>query len=147
MTRLEKAETLKKKGYTYNSKTGKIFGVRGNEIINLRNDGYIQLTFKIDKNYVLLGHHFAYYMTYGNVDFIELDHENRIKSDNRISNLRISNRKQQTQNRNSKGYYYDKINNKYLSRINYLGKDIFLGRYNTEEEAREAYIKAKQIYH
>ena len=147
MTRLEKAELLKSKGYTYDPETGKIYGVRGKEITNKRNDGYIQLTFVKNKPYVLMGHHFALYMIYGNVDFIELDHQNRIKDDNRICNLRILTRSEQLQNRNSKGYYYDKINKKYVCRINYIGKDIFLGRYATEQEAREAYLNAKQKYH
>lgn len=147
MTRLEKCKILEPKGYKYNPKTGQIFGVRGKEITNKRNDGYIQLTFVTDKSYVLLGHHFAWYMSGRDMDFIELDHDNRNKSDNRICNLRILTRSEQLQNRDSKGYYWDKINKKYLSRINYMGKDIFLGRFNTEQEARETYINAKKKYH
>lgn len=147
MERIEKCKILESKGYTYNPETGQIFGSKGKEIINKRNDGYIQLTFVMDKPYVLLAHHFAWYMSGRDMDFIELDHDNRNKSDNRISNLRILTRSEQLQNRNSKGYYYDKLTGKYLSRINYNGKDIFLGRFNTEVEAREAYINAKKKYH
>ena len=42
MTRLEKCVILKEKGYSYDKKTGKIYGIRGNEIVGKRN-GYIFL--------------------------------------------------------------------------------------------------------
>jgi hypothetical protein len=145
MTRLEKCELLKSKGYTYDKETGKIFGIYGKEIKN-KSDGYINLV--SDGNFKkLYGHHFAWYMTYGNVDFIELDHHNTIKTDNRICNLRISNRFQQTQNTNAKGYSWNKNNKKYVSQIMVNRKLIFLGYYNTEEEARNAYLEAKKKYH
>jgi hypothetical protein len=141
MTRLEKCEWYKNKGYTYNSETGKIFGIYGKEIISKSKSGYIHIGGR------LYGHHYAWYMTYGNVDFIELDHINTNPSDNRICNLRISNRNQQTQNRNSKGYYWDKNKNKWRSEIVYYGKRNKLGYFNTEEEARNAYLQAKEKYH
>jgi hypothetical protein len=141
MTRLEKCELLKSKGYTYDPETGKIYGVRGKEIIRKDNDGYIRL------NYDLFGHHFAWYMVYGNVDFIELDHKNRTRSDNHIDNLRISNRSQQNQNTNAKGYYWHKSRNKWRSNIMINNKQIHLGYFNTEEDAKNAYIKAKEKYH
>lgn len=139
MTRLEKCELFKSKGYTYNPQTGKIYGVYGKEINNTDKNGYINL-----KNN-LLGHHFAWYMTYGNVDFVELDHEDRDPSNNRIDNLRISNRPQQNQNRNCRGYYRN--NNKWRVVIvsNHIRKHI--GLFDTEEEARQAYLQAKQKYH
>jgi hypothetical protein len=107
MTRLEKAELLKSKGYTYDPDTGKIYGVKGNEIIGKNTNGYIFLMNG------LLGHHFAWYIIYGNVDFIELDHINRVRFDNRISNLRIVNRLENQQNKNGKGYYWCNNKNKW----------------------------------
>ena len=142
MTRLQKCELLKSKGYTYDPDTGKIYGTKGFEIIGKHKKGYILL-----RN-GLLGHHFAWYMTYDNVDFIELDHENRIRHDNRIDNLRISNRSEQGQNRsNVKGYSWNKTKNKYQSYIKLNGKKISLGYYHKEEEARQAYLLAKEKYH
>ncbi len=76
-----------------------------------------------------------------------IDHINRNKSDNRLENLRIVNCQQNGFNRNSKGYYFHKKNKKYQSNI-YINKEkIYLGEFNTEEEARQAYLDAKQIYH
>ena len=138
MTRLEKAELLKSKGYTYDPDTGKIYGVKGNEIIGKNTNGYIFLMNG------LLGHHFAWYIIYGNVDFIELDHINRVRFDNRISNLRIVNRLENQQNKNGKGYYWCNNKNKWRGQITINKKKKHLGYFNTEEEARNAYIEAKK---
>ena len=141
MTRLEKCEWYKNKGYTYNAENGKIYGIYGKEIISKSEYGYIHIGGR------LYGHHFAWYMSGKNMDFIELDHENRDRSDNRICNLRITNRLKQSQNRSAKGYYWDKDRNKWRAEIVYDGKRIRLGRFNTEEEARNAYLQAKEKYH
>jgi hypothetical protein len=86
-------------------------------------------------------------MTYGNVDFVELDHKNRIKNDNRIDNLRIVSSQQNSFNKNSKGYFFDKASNKWRAQIQVEGKRFYLGLFNTEEEARQAYLQAKEKYH
>lgn len=145
MNRLDKCQILKEKGYTYNSETGKIYGIFGKEITGKDKSGYIVITSNHIKGQ-LLGHHFAYYMFYKNVDFIELDHINRIKNDNRILNLRISNRSQQNQNTNAKGYTKTKYN-KFAAQIIVDYKHIWLGTFDTEQEARQAYLEAKKIYH
>ncbi len=145
MTRLEKCEFLKSKGYTYNPETGKIYGVYGKEIKRKDNNGYIILK----QNYIqnLFAHHFAWYMVYGNVDFDRLDHKNTNPSDNRIFNLRIVTNQENAFNTNAKGYMWDENRKKWLSRIMFNGKNIYLGSYNTEEEARQAYLLAKEKYH
>jgi uncharacterized protein YxeA len=141
MTRLQKCEFLKSKGYDYDPDTGKIFGVKGKEIIGKHCAGYILLMNG------LLGHHFAWYMTYGNVDFIELDHKNRIRYDNKIDNLRILTRSEQRQNSTHKGYSWNKIKNKYQSYIKINGKKKSLGYFYLEEDAKNAYLRAKEKYH
>ena len=141
MTRLEKCELLKSKGYTYNPETGKIYGMFGKEIKRLSDDGYINL----DNN--LRGHHFAWYWVYGNVDFEQLDHINRIKNDNRISNLRDVTHAENQLNRFGKGYGWFKNKNKWRSYIQTNKLYKHLGYFNTEEEARQAYLQAKEKYH
>ena len=146
MNRLQKCELLKSKGYTYNPETGKIYGVKGTEIIRRNKNGYILINNK-NMQGQLLGHHFAYFMSYGNVDFNRLDHKNTIPSDNRISNLRVLTHQQNMFNTNAKGYTWDKVTNKWMSKITLNGKTIYLGRYKTEEEARQSYLLAKEKYH
>ena len=147
MTRLEKCEILKEKGYTYNPETGKIFGLYGKEIISKSKSGYIQLFLKIDKPYLLYAHHFAWYMVYGNTDFEILDHINRNKSDNSIDNLRIVTSQQNHFNINAKGCSWDKRRNKWQSQIHIDDKTIYVGAFNTEQEAHKAYLEAKKKYH
>jgi hypothetical protein len=142
MTRLEKAQLLKERGYTYDKETGKIYGIRGKEITNVDKVGYKYVGY-----FKLAQHHYAWFITYGNVDFIELDHIDNNPSNNHISNLRISNRNQQNQNKNPKGYYFMKSINKWGSFIQYDKKRIYLGYFNTEEEARNSYLEAKKKYH
>jgi hypothetical protein len=142
MTRLEKCELLKSKGYTYNPNTGKIFGMFGKEITNRDKEGYVILSVV-----GLKGHHYAWYMTYGNVDFEHLDHKDRNTSNNKIKNLRIITNSQQRQNSKSKGYGWHKVNKKWYSSICFDAKRIHLGYYKTEDEARDAYIEAKKKYH
>jgi hypothetical protein len=146
MTRLERCEILKSKGYTYDPETGKIYGVFGKELKN-KIQGYISISGGNNFKGNLLGHHYAYFMTYGHVDFDRLDHFNRIKTDNRISNLRILTNQQNSFNTNAKGYCWDKQYQKWRAYIMLNGKQIHLGRFNTEEEARQSYLKAKEKIH
>ena len=148
MTRLEKCKLAVEKGIKYDPDTGKIYGVRGAETTRKETNGYILIQLDLNKKtYNLLGHHYAYFMTYGNVDFEMLDHINRNKNDNRISNLRIVTKSQNQQNRDDKGYCWVKSRNKWYARIMVNGKRKHLGYYEKEKDAQQAYINAKQIYH
>ncbi len=147
MTRLEKCEILKSKGYTYDPETGKIFGVYGKELKS-KSLGYISIDGGNNFKGNLLGHHYGWYMTYGHVDFKELDHFNRIRNDNRISNLRIVTNQQNQFNRSDvKGYTWNKRDQKWKAYLKLNGKYIHLGLFKTEEEARQSYLEAKKIYH
>jgi hypothetical protein len=146
MTRLEKVEYLKEKGYSYDPETGKIFGVRGKEL-KAKFLGYIVIGGNNNFKGKVLGHHFAWYMTYGNLNFIMLDHINQNRQDNRISNLRMVTNQQNSFNTNAKGYYWHKKNKKWRSKIHVNGKRIYLGYFNTEIEARQSYLEAKKIHH
>jgi hypothetical protein len=147
MNRLDKCIALKEKGYTYDKDTGKIYGIYGKEITNKNTKGYIQITINTDKKYILYAHHYAYYMTYGNVDFELLDHINQNTSDNRICNLRILTNQQNQFNTKSKGYTWYKRDNKWLAQITINQKNIHLGYFNNKEEAHQAYLNAKKNYH
>lgn len=83
-----------------------------------------------------------------------IDHINCIKTDNRIENLRASDRYTNQQNTYAmstgcglKGARYDKSRDLWMSSIRVYKKRIFLGRFKTKEEAHEAYKEAAKKYH
>ena len=76
-----------------------------------------------------------------------IDHIDLKKSNNHISNLRVVNQSQNNTNNNCKGCYWCNTRKKYISRIVSNGKTIYLGQYDTEEEARKCYLENKKIYH
>jgi len=77
-----------------------------------------------------------------------IDHINGDKLDNRVENLRITTHQGNQQNQTkAKGYYWNNEKNKWRASIGINGKLIHLGYYDTEEEAHEAYLRAKPIYH
>ena len=147
MTREEKCQLAKTRGYSYNVETGQVVNKHGKQI-KKNVQGYTTIQMKVaDKIFYLYGHHFAWWSTYNECVF-ELDHINGIRNDNRIENLRSVTRQQNQWNRTTaKGYYWDKVKNKWRAELKLNRKKIYLGRYNTEQEAHKAYLEAKQIYH
>lgn len=90
-----------------------------------------------DKLY--FAHRIAWFLYYGKFPKDQLDHINHDGTDNRISNLREATTKQNHQNRkNAKGYYFDKGHQKWRAEIKINYKRIYIGLYNTEEEAKQA---------
>jgi hypothetical protein len=146
MTRLEKCEILKERGYTYNPTNGKIYNPKGKEITGKNRDGYIVLNPKFFQGSIRM-HHFAWYCVYGNVDFNMLDHINTVRTDNRISNLRIVTEQQNCFNRNIKGYSWNKNSKKWQSEIMVNAEKKYLGCFDTIQEAKRAYLEAKKMYH
>ena len=72
---------------------------------------------------------------------LEIDHINGNRLDNRKSNLRICDHRQNTRNRTTaKGYSFLKDRNQWQARVQRNGKNIFLGNYNEESDARKAYL-------
>ena len=66
-----------------------------------------------------------------------IDHINGKRADNRIENLRWVTREQNYWNNKGKGYCFN--SGKFQAKIRQNGKTIYLGRYDTPEEARKAY--------
>jgi hypothetical protein len=145
MTRLEKCEIIKSKGFTYDFETGEIYNKHGKLITKKSTTGYIVINGNTKFKGELYGHHFAWYMFYGNVDFEILDHINMDRSDNRITNLRIVSYQQNRFNTKAKGYCFK--NNAWVASIGINGGEVYLGRYKTKEEAKIAYLEAKKIHH
>ena len=104
-----------------------------------------------EKHYLL--HRVNYYIhnpewdIYDASKYNQIDHIDRNRSNNHISNLRVVTCSENCQNQVGKGYYYHKIKNKYVARIVTNGKIKYLGYHDTPEEARDAYLKAKKEQH
>ena len=146
MTREEKIKLAIEKGITYNPISGKVFGVKGNEIIR-KIDGYVNIHIThCGKDYKLKAHQLAYYIEYGKI-VEQIDHKDGDRSNNKIDNLREVTHQQNQFNRNAKGYSFNKKLKKYRAYITTDKVQLHLGYYNTEQEARKAYLDAKKIYH
>jgi len=108
-------------------------------------DGYVKTTShpQVEPHRLFLDGNFKY------------DHINRNRLDYRKENLRPCNKSQNMANskiskRNSSGYKgvsFDPSRNNWRAVICKRGKYITIGRYNTKEEAAEAYnLKAKELF-
>ncbi len=69
------------------------------------------------------------------------------RANNNLSNLRMVTNGQNQWNQDTKGYSWNKHNQKWQAQIMKDGKKIYLGNFLKEEEARQAYLDAKEIYH
>jgi hypothetical protein len=107
-------------------------------------DGYI-LNFVKGKIY--REHRLIWMYVYGEMPNGMLDHINRIKSDNRIENLRIVSFSENRQNIGKlsnnksgfKGVWFHKVNKNWCASISVDKKNCHIGSFATKEEAYEAY--------
>lgn len=145
----EKLKIFKEKGYTYDPVTGLVTSHKGKIIKNL-SKGYIQMgtSFNNIQIRITVGQ-YGWYIMYDEVPNV-IDHCDRNKTNNKIYNLRNVTSQQNSFNTDTLGYYKrndTKSGKQYISRIHIDGKTISLGCYNTPEEAHQAYLDAKKIYH
>ena len=149
MTTLERCQLAKERGYTYCSVSGELKGVRGNVMIAKSVNGYSYVRLTIEgKGYNILGHRLAWFLYYGTLPTNSIDHIDGNKSNNKIENLRdVTAQENQWNRTTAKGYVWKKNRNKFESQISINGKTKFLGSFQTEQEARNSYLKAKEIYH
>ena len=116
--------------------------------------GYLQVGFSIDGvKYKALVHRVAFAIHHGYwCDFV--DHENNIRDDNRIENLRDSTSSGNNANRNCapgryglKGVYLHVCTGRYFSQIGYEGKTQYIGIFDDPLEAARAYdMKAIELH-
>ena len=72
-----------------------------------------------------------------------VDHIDRNKLNNSLDNLRWVTRSQNCRNKTGvKGWSFDKRRNKYLARYMLNYKRVHIGHFDTEQEARVAYLNA-----
>jgi hypothetical protein len=95
-----------------------------------------------------LTHRLAWLYIHGKFPLNDLDHINRIRTDNRLCNLREATRAENLQNRsNVKGVYWHKRAKKWLAQIKANKKHFYLGLHENFEDARQAYIDASLQLH
>jgi hypothetical protein len=147
----------------YEPETGIFNRIRKNGVLEnccqhadvLANKKYTKI--RID-GYDYMAHRLAWLYVYGSWPNQLIDHINGIKTDNRIANLRdVSNQLNQQNQKgpradNKLGYMgvsFSKQNfkNPYRVDIRYGGRQHFLGRFPTPEEAHATYLNAKRKYH
>ena len=143
MNRLDKIKLAISKGITCDVNTGKVYGVRGKEI-KYKLKGYNTISLLQEgKVYRLASHQFIYYKATGRIVDV-IDHINGNRLDNRICNLRETNQMINILNVDNKGCYYHKVAKKWAAQIQVFGKHKYLGLFNSEIEAKNAYIAEKQ---
>ena len=76
-----------------------------------------------------------------------IDHIDRNPLHNNIENLRVVTHSQNQWNQNAKGYCFCKATGKYQAQIKVDGKKKHLGYFVSEDDARNAYLIAKEKYH
>ena len=122
-------------------------GVKKGDVAGTKNkQGYILLSIAGRR---ILAHRVAWLFATGNFPVGNIDHINRDKTDNRISNLREATYSQNAQNRAKnirntsgfKGVTWHKGDKKWQAAITVSRKCIYLGSFDTAEAAYEAYVK------
>jgi len=107
--------------------------------------GYVAISFMGRPH---LAHRLAWLHVNGVWPPEDVDHINGLRSDNRLSNLRLASRGENMQNqRTAKGVSFFKRTGRWLAEIQVNKVRRYLGYYATETEARAAYLEAKRIHH
>jgi hypothetical protein len=78
---------------------------------------------------------------------MEIDHINRNRGDDRIENLRLATHQENMFNSFGKGCFWNKSRNKWHSQISINDSIKYLGSFDNEQEAHQAYLNAKEKYH
>jgi len=110
-------------------------------------------------NLLFMAHRLAWIYVHGEMPPAEIDHINRVRTDNRLSNLRLATRAENGRNCSArksasglKGAHLDKgrlgrLRRPWVARITQNGKPLHLGYFATAEEAHAAYVQAaRELY-
>ena len=115
-----------------------------------QNQGYILISLDDEKH---KGHRLAWLYVHGEMPQF-IDHKNRVKGDNRISNLRVATKSQNEQNKDLRssntsgktGVYWSIAAKKWQAYIRFDGKMKYLGIFEDKEDAIAARRVAEAKY-
>lgn len=114
-------------------------------------NGYVHIRFRGRK---ILGHRVAWLITHGDWPADQIDHINDVKTDNRISNLRVVNNSQNNQRKKTpkplgaSGFYgVSPYKGKFQAKITTNYKTKSLGTFESAADASEFYQLAKEMIH
>lgn len=114
-------------------------------LISVTKSNYYRGKFKQQN---LLAHRVVYYLATGLEPPDVLDHLDGNRQNNSPDNLRSVTVQENNHNQHGrKGYRWESRRKHWRSQIYLDGKEIYLGSFTAEEEARAAYVEAKRIYH
>lgn len=134
---------------SYDEKTG-IFrwlvrpnrSVRAGDVAGaLRGHGYVAIGLS-GKKYA--AHRLAWLYVHGEWPSGQIDHIDGDRSNNAIANLRDATNAENQHNKAKRGYSWHKREKKFVSTIRLNGKRVWLGYFQTAEDARAAYEAAEE---
>lgn len=135
-------------------RTGKSWNTRyaGKEAFRVGNLGYLQGNLV---GFNVKAHRVAWAIQNGAWPDGDIDHKNMNRADNRISNLRPASRTENRMNTRAqincksgyKGVHWDRDSGKWRAQLSRGGKCIFSAKFNSLEDASEAYAQAAKKYH
>ena len=130
---------------THNAKIGDVAGCKDGQ-------GYINIRVYGGRH---KAHRLAWLYVYAEFPGSDLDHVNGIRTDNRISNLRIATRSENSLNTglrstNTSGFRgvsFNKKNNRWRVQAQYNGKKNHLGNFKSAEQASAVYEEFAKKHH
>lgn len=131
-------------------KHGRIHVYAGDVAGCMKENGY--LCIRLDKR-LYLSHRLAWLWMTGAWPVNFIDHKNGVRHDLRFDNLRDVTRAVNMQNLRTRkggnliGAYWREDRQKWTSQIKADGTLRYIGIFDTEQEAHEAYVKAKRLLH
>jgi hypothetical protein len=142
-----------KRDYVYNPETGDFIGRSGKVVGSVDQGGYIVLS--LNKKLIKAHRAAMVYMGFDIPDGYVVDHINGERTDNRLCNLRLATKAQNSYNRvknknnssGAKGVYFIQNLGKWAASFQFKGKKIYLGVYSTVEDAAEAVRVNRGLYH
>lgn len=139
--------------FTYDATTGHLINKQTSKRAGYRHhSGYRNICVD-DRTYI--EHRVIWLLCHGEWPSKDIDHINRIRDDNRLSNLRLATRAENCQNQPIRrtngsgltGVYYHKVSKKWAAVINVNKKQQHLGTYDTFEQARDVRLAAEQQHY